>query len=109
MLKAANLTLAFLLELALLAAFAYWGFHSGGATAMRWLLGIGVPLVVAGFWWRFMAPKSRSQLRGAACLVAKVLLFGLATLALAAAGALSAALVLAVVFVLNTVGLYALK
>jgi hypothetical protein len=106
-LKSANLALAFLLELALLAAFAYWGFHVGSSTLTRWLLGIGIPLIVAGFWGLFMAPKSRRRLGKVTYLIVKVLLFGLAVAALAAAGATVAAFVLAVLFVINTALLYA--
>jgi hypothetical protein len=51
----AVLGLHFLLELAALAALAYWGWatHQG---ALRWLSAIGVPLVAAAAWAVLRAP-----------------------------------------------------
>ena len=43
-LKSVNLALAFLLELAMLAAYAYWGFQAGTSIIMKVVLGIGDPL-----------------------------------------------------------------
>jgi Protein of unknown function (DUF2568) len=42
-----NLGLAFLLELAVLAAAGYWGFTLHSPTAVRVLIGIGSPLLLA--------------------------------------------------------------
>lgn len=81
LLKGANLTLAFLLELAMLGAFAYWGF-SLPDSLLRWLLGLGVPVVVIFIWARYLAPNSKSRLRGVWLITTKLVLFGLATLAL---------------------------
>ena len=105
-LKSTNLALAFLLELALLAAFAYWGFQSGGGTLGKVLLGIGVPVLVAVIWGIFMAPNSTRHLQGGAYLVLKAILFGLGVAALAAAGRTTLGLVFAVVVVINTILLY---
>jgi uncharacterized protein DUF2568 len=102
-LKTLNLGLAFILELAMLAAFVYWGFHTGSTTIVKILLGIGAPVLVATFWGAFMAPNARRHLEGGAYLVVKVLLFGLAVAALSLAGQVIGAIVLAVVFVINTV------
>jgi hypothetical protein len=85
-LKAANLALRFLLELCLLAAFAYWGFQSGGQTMAKIALGIGVPLLAAVIWGFFMAPKSSRRLRDPWRLLAELALFGLAAAALASIG-----------------------
>ena len=41
--KGINLGLRFLLELSLLGAFGYWGFQVN-SSAIRWLLGIGIPI-----------------------------------------------------------------
>lgn len=49
--------LRFLLELALLASLAYWGF-SEQAGVVQWVLGLGAPLLVAVVWGRFIAPKA---------------------------------------------------
>ncbi len=107
--KSINLAVAFLLELAMLAAFAYWGFHTGGTVLEKILRGIGVPLLVAVVWGMFMAPNSRRRLQGAAYLAVKVILFGLAVLALIVSGQLLIGLLFGAVFVLNTVLLYTLE
>ena len=51
-----NLALRFLLELAALAAYAYWGWvaHEG---AWRYVLGIGPPLLAAILWGTFRVPN----------------------------------------------------
>ncbi len=106
MLKSINLAVSFFLELAMLAAFAYWGFQTGESTVMKILLGIGIPLLVATMWGIFMAPKSSRRLQGTSYLTVKVVLFGLAVLALIAARQPVAGIVLAVLFVINTILLY---
>ncbi len=97
-----NLALAFLLELAALAAFAVWGFGAYNNTLLNILLGIGVPLIVAVFWGLFMAPTARKRVSGVVYYVLQAIVFGLAALALWAANQPVLAIVLAVVFVLNT-------
>ncbi len=105
-LKPINLVLTFLLELALLVAFGYWGFQAGSSTLVKILLGIGLPLLVALIWGIFMAPKSARRLQGGAYLALKALLFGLGVAALMAAGRTALGVVFAVVVVINTVLLY---
>jgi hypothetical protein len=60
--KAANLALRFLLELAALAAFGYWGATESGPTWHHAAYGIGAPLLVALFWGTFVGPKARVPL-----------------------------------------------
>ena len=102
-LESINLALAFILELAMLAAFAYWGFQTGGSAVMKILLGIGIPLLVATLWGIFMATKSSRRLLGTSYLAVKVVLFGLAVAALIAARQPVSGLVLAVLFIINTI------
>jgi hypothetical protein len=106
LLKSINLALAFLLELAMLAAYAYWGFQTGTTTILKVVLGIGIPLFVAVVWGFFMAPKAPKHLQGAAYLALKVVLFGLAIVALIVVGNRALGIVLAAMFVINTVLLY---
>lgn len=108
-LKSINLGLAFFLELAMLAAFAFWGFQTGKIPIMKFLLGIGIPLVVAVIWGIFMAPKSSMQLQGAAYFAVKLMLFSMAAVALYATGRHGLGIALAVAFVINTVLLYVWK
>ncbi len=52
-----NDVLRFVLELAALAALAYWGFSEFDGVA-QWLIGLGAPLLVAVVWGTFMSPKA---------------------------------------------------
>lgn len=57
-----NLLVRFLLEIALLVIFGYWGFHKfEGAT--KYLMGIGLPVVVAILWGTFRVPNDPGKLR----------------------------------------------
>lgn len=78
-----NLGLAFLLELAALAALGYWGYCTGGSFFTSLLLGIGAPLLAAIAWGLFAAPKSVFKNHMLA-IATKALVFGAAFLALAA-------------------------
>jgi hypothetical protein len=60
--KALNLGLAFLLELALLVAIGYWGFQLDTATAVRWLVTIGAPAALALTWGQVAAPRAKRRL-----------------------------------------------
>jgi hypothetical protein len=108
-LKYANLGLAFILELCLLAAVAYWGFGVGNSTILRIVLGVGTPLLAAGIWGMFLAPKAVRPLSSQVNLLLKAILFGLAVLALAAAGQVALAIIFAALVVINMVLFYALK
>lgn len=102
-LKWGNLALAFLLELCLLAALAYWGFHAVSAWPVRIALGIGIPLAVAVFWGIFMAPRARYPVSRALYWINYAALFGLGALALGAAGQQTLAVIFAVVTFLNAI------
>ncbi|MEU7425227.1 YrdB family protein [Streptomyces sp. NPDC040750] len=60
--KTANLGVLFLVELAALAAAAYWGLTRG--TAVDWLLGVLAPAVLAGLWALCGSPRARFRARG---------------------------------------------
>ena len=78
----AVLTLVFVDELAAMAAFGVWGWQVG---TPRWLLVVLLPLVAMTAWWLFASPKARFG-SGGRREVVKVLVFGLASLALWDAG-----------------------
>lgn len=59
-----QLGLRFFLELALLAAFSYWGFFEGQGLLMKILLAAGAALTAAILWGRYAAPKSKRRLKG---------------------------------------------
>jgi hypothetical protein len=108
-LKALNLGITFLLELCMLAALAYWGFQTSDNLPVRIILGIGAPVLAAVIWGRFLAPKSTTRLTGLAYLALKFILFGLAAIALAAAGQPTLAIIFVVASVINQLLLFAWK
>jgi hypothetical protein len=96
------LTVAFLSELAALAALALLGWSAPGPTATRVLLAVALPLAAAGVWGLFAAPNAT---RGgpALTLAVKVAVFGAGTLALLVTGHPWLALVLAAAALLSSV------
>ena len=106
-LKTANLGVRFLLELAALAALAYWGSQTG-PLAVSVVLAIAAPLAGAVVWGIFAAPKSRHRLRGARRLIVEIPFFGAAAAGLAATGQWVLAAIFAVVVVLSELMTYGL-
>lgn len=104
--KAANLALAFLLELVAVGAFAYWGFVSA-ASPLNIVLAVGLAVVSIMLWGIFAAPKSTRRLKGNALLAFKLVFFALAALALILAGSEMLGIVFAVLVVLNLILVYA--
>jgi len=78
--KAANLALRFFLELAALAALAYWGW------GVTWVLAIAAPAAWIVLWATFGSPKARVTLCTPRRIVFEALVFGAAAVALWAAG-----------------------
>ncbi len=64
MVKQANLLLALLLELGVLAALAYWGFVTGATLPVKIVLGISTPVVAIIIWSIWGAPRSQRRLQG---------------------------------------------
>jgi uncharacterized protein DUF2568 len=103
----ANDALRFFLELAALATQAYWG--ATADTPLWPLIAVGAPLVVAGFWGRFMSPKASHRLHDPWRLLAEVVIFGLTAVllldrghtALGIAAAVAAAVHLLLTFVFD--------
>ncbi len=101
--KALNMGLAFLLELAMLVAFGYWGFQSNDSIWIKWGLGIGVPLAVAVVWGILLAPASKRRLSMMPGVVASLGLFWLSALALYEANQPVLAIGFAVIALVNRV------
>ena len=94
------LTLAFLAELAALAALAYGGWRLPAPVALRVVAAVVAPVAAAVLWGLFAAPRARIRSRVPAVGV-KVLVFGAAVVVLAATGHPRLAVLLAVVAVLS--------
>jgi len=99
--KMLNNLVSFLLELAMLGALGYWGFHTVSSVPLKWVLGIGVPALVIVFWSLFMAPNAEHRIGWPWLPVISLALFLVSAAALYAANARTTAIVLAVVAVVN--------
>jgi len=102
-LKAINAGLAFLLELAMLAAFGYWGFQGEKSIWIKWGLGIGIPLAVAILWGLLLAPKANQRLNILWGTLLSLGLFCLAALALYQTDHPALAIALTVIAIVNRI------
>ncbi|MFI7394690.1 YrdB family protein [Streptomyces tendae] len=100
-LKALNLLVMFLLELAVYAAVVLWGVDVGDARPVEVALGVGAPVVMMTVWALFGSPRARYPARGGGRIVLEVLWFGAGGAALAASGRPRWAAVFAGVFLVN--------
>jgi hypothetical protein len=84
--KAANLVLRLLLELAALAAVAVWGAHAGSTTVIRVALAVSAAVAVAAVWGIWVAPRAWRRLTDPARMVVELVVCALAVAGLAASG-----------------------
>lgn len=101
LLKGFNYLLSFLLELAMLFAFGYFGFHSGSSGLVKWSLALGIPLLVAVLWGLFFAPNAKRRFSVLPGVLLSLGLFLLAAWGLWQTGQPVAAWMLAGVAVMN--------
>jgi hypothetical protein len=104
-----SLLIAFVLEVAVLAATGYAGFTLVHPIVLRVLVGLGVPVLMAVAWGLFAAPKASLPLHGVASVTFQVAWFGVGALALALAGRTTPAITLAAVYLLNSAALRLLE
>ncbi len=103
----ANLALRFLLELVAIVAVGYWGYQAASGP-MRLVLAIGAPIVLIALWALVIAPGANNPIpQNVRVLLGSAVLLGAAGL-LFVAGQPTAAIVLAILVVLNTVLIFAL-
>lgn len=102
-LKGLNLLIRFLLELCMLAAVGYWGFKTHSTWAMKIILGVGLPILIALLWGLFIAPRAIYPLTGISYLVVELILLGSGALALFTSGQPKLGWAYVVILVLNTV------
>jgi hypothetical protein len=99
----ANLTIRFLVELAGIAAFGYWGLQAGGPG-----LAVVAVAVAIAVWAVVVAPKARNRLTQEQRDIVGTAILLLASAALIAAGQPVVGIGLAVVVMLNAIALRAL-
>ena len=95
--------LAFLIEIVVIIAFGYWGFHLSNSTLVHWGVGLGAPLVVIVLWWRFAAPKASGRLSRIPLLIFKIIIFTLSAIAFFAAGSHKTAFILEAIALLSAI------
>lgn len=105
--SAANYILRFTLEMAMLAALCYWGFHNQDGL-LAWVLGLGAPVLAAALSGTFMSPKAARPTRDPARILIELTIFGVGVAALAAAGPAWLAVVLGVAVLVHLVLTFAL-
>ena len=98
----------FLLELASLGAFAYWGASLPARTMVRGVAAVGIPLAVALLWGVFISPKARIPTGHAGRAGLGLLVFLAAALALADRSHHVAAVAFAIVALGSSLLLYRL-
>lgn len=101
-----NLAMTFFLELAMLIALGYWGWHTGDTVLSRIALAVATPAAAVMLWGAMMSPKAKWRLKGGAYLALKTVLFGAAALALYAAGQPTLAIIFIVIAVINQILLF---
>ncbi|GAB4020457.1 hypothetical protein GCM10028808_61670 [Spirosoma migulaei] len=97
LLKGLNQIVYFLIELSMLVAFGYVGFHSSQHPYGKYVLAIGLPIAAATLWGIFAAPRSAYRLEFPYRTLFALTLFGLAFLLLYRTGYPRLAITLAVV------------
>lgn len=105
----AVVTIFFFLELAMLAAFMYWGFHVDKGMLIKILLGIGTPILVAIIWGTFIAPKASVPVSLPLRIFLQIILFGSAVVALYFSEKRMLATVFGIVVIIEMILMYAMK
>ena len=103
LLKLINIGLRFLLELCILVIFGYWGFKTGNDTFMKFLLGLGAPILFAVVWGTFLAPKSSKRLHEPWLFLLELVIFALTCWALYSTGKMDLTVAFGIVYLLNKI------
>ena len=101
--KFLNIGIRFLLEICILVIFGYWGFKTGDNAFMKFLLGLGAPILFAVLWGTFLAPKSPRRLHEPWLFLLELVVFGLTCWALYSTGKTDLTVVFGGVYILNKI------
>jgi hypothetical protein len=109
-LKAANLALAFAVEVGMLAGFAVAGWAATPIPWLRIVLAVGLPAIAIVCWAVWAAPKAgKWRLKPRPLVLFKLAIFGLATLAWWWAGQAFIAAIFGVLAAINLLGIVAFR
>ncbi len=103
MFKMLNLLVRFLLELCILVIFGHWGFQTGGNRLMKFLLGLGAPILFAVVWGTFLAPKSARRLDEPWLSLLEFVIFALTCWALYSTGKVDLTVAFGGIYILNKI------
>ena len=101
--RAINLALRFVLEVAVLAGLFLFGIRATGELIVDLVLGIGLPVAVGAIWGTFVSPKAPRRLDDPVRLVVEVVIFGLGAVVWVAADALIVGVILGVAAAISLV------
>jgi hypothetical protein len=102
------ISIFFLLELAMLAAYSYWGFRIDKGMLTKLLFGIGIPIVVAVIWGTFISPKASIPVTTTIRIVLQAILFGCSVLALYYSGKTTLAVIFGMIILIEMILMYVL-
>ena len=109
-LRSANALLAFLLEVAMLAAFCYAGWVSTPILWLRVVLTVGLPALAILLWAVWAAPRAgKRRLKMPALMIFKLVIFAAATAAWWIAGQQFIAAIFGALVVINLLGMLAFR
>lgn len=101
--KTTNLLVRFLLELCILAIFGYWGSKTGDNASIKFLLGLGAPILFAVVWGTFLAPKSSMRLHEPWLFLLELVIFSVTCWALYSTGKVDLTVAFGGVYILNKI------
>jgi len=107
--KLINQVVAFLLEIAMIIAIGYWGFHQGRTSLTKYSIAIVLPIVAIILWGFFAAPKSEYRLAFPLRIVFELCLFAIASFLLYQTGNSKLATWFAVIALTNEIVAYFFK
>lgn len=107
--KAINLAAAFFLEIAMLIAFAYFGFQYPENTIIKYVMMIALPVTAIMLWGYFAAPKSKHRLQQPSRVLFALTMFGAAIFLLNMTGKTMLAAIFAIMVIINQLLLFILK
>lgn len=101
--KLFNLGIRFLLELCILIIFGYWGFKTGGNAFMKFLFGLGAPILFTVVWGTFLAPRSPMRLNEPWLFLLELVIFALTCWALYSTGKVNLMVTFGVIYIINKI------
>ncbi|WP_459499312.1 YrdB family protein [Bacillus sp. C1] len=106
MLQEMNIAVRFVLEVCVLGIIGYWGFHTGKGFAVKIVLAVIFPLIVAIIWGLFGAPAAIWKLQGISHLMLEIIIFGLGIAVLYHLKYVTLATIFAVIIIMNSILMY---